>query len=169
MTTVKDVLGIAAGDSFPNVVIPASVIEDSVALERYPSAQQQRWADRTHEALYSLNRYVSAKHRGERPFRGNFYTFCTMTTESAIPPSIVKLVESNLLMANPRLAKLRRFPIDPKANPTGSCSMQSHIVIQHRGSPAPRLYFLDDSLGATASIHIGYVGKHLDNMVTEHM
>ena len=92
-----------------------------------------------------------------------------MTNEATITPAVVKLGESSMLMGNKRLADMRRFPVDAQIDPTGACSMASHIVLQHRGFPAPRLYFLDGSMGPTWSVHIGYAGKHLENMVTPRM
>lgn len=169
MNTVRDVLALAAGDLCPNVAIPSSVIDGSADLEQYPPVQQQRWAVRIRDTLLSLDRYVSAKYRQERPFHGNFYTFCSMTHEATIPATLVKLTESSNLMSVRRFAEQRRFPVDHKIDPTGRTQMQSHVVIQRHGSPAPRMYFLDGSLGPTSSIHIGYVGKHLDNHVTTDM
>lgn len=168
MDTVRDVL-VAAGDLYPSVTIPSSVLNTSADLEQHPPPQQQRWAARVRDTLCSLNHYVNAKYRPGQPFHGNFYTFCIMTQEATIPGTIVKLVESRSLMSVPRMAEQRRFPVDRRIEPTGEIQMQSHVEIQRRGSPAPRLYFLDDSLGPTASIHIGYIGKHLDNHVTTHM
>jgi hypothetical protein len=168
MDTVREALT-GALQYFPNLVIPDSVIEDSKDLEQYEPAHQERWAARAFEALRSLHRYVDAKHRPVKPFRGNFYTFATMTHEATITPAVVKLRESTMLMGNKRLAAMRRFPVDRQIDPTGTCSMASHIVLQHGGFPAPRMYFLDGSMGPTWSIHIGYAGKHLENMVTRRM
>jgi hypothetical protein len=168
MDTVREALQ-KASKALPNLVVPDSVIEDSKDLEQYEPAHQERWAIRAFEALRSLHRYVDAKHRPVKPFRGNFYTFTTMTDEATITPAVVKLGESTMLMGNKRLADMRRFPVDRRIDPTGACSMASHIVLQHRGFPAPRMYFLDGSMGPTWSIHIGYAGKHLENMVTPRM
>lgn len=168
MDTVRHALQTASG-TLANLVIPDAVIEDSAELEQYEPAHQERWAARAFESLRSLHRYVDAKHRPVKPFRGNFYTFCTMTDEATITPAVVKLGESSMLMGNKRLADMRRFPVDRQIDPTGACSMAAHIVLQHRGFPAPRMYFLDGSMGPTWSIHIGYVGKHLENMVTPRM
>lgn len=168
MDTVREAL-LGARKYLPNLVIPESVIEDSKDLEQYEPAHQERWAARAFESLRSLHRYVDAKHRPVKPFRGNFYTFCTMTNEATITPAVVKLGESSRLMTNRRVADMRRFPVDRQIDPTGACSMASHIVLQHRGFPAPRMYFLDGSMGSTCSVHIGYAGKHLENVTTPRM
>lgn len=168
MDTVREAL-LLAREILPNLVIPDAVIDDSADLEQYEPSHQERWTARAFESLRSMHRYVDAKHRQVKPFRGNFYTFCTMTTEATITPAVVKLGETKLLMGNKRLADLRRFPVDRKVDPTGRCAMASHIVLQHRGFPAPRMHFLDGSMGPTWRIHIGYVGKHLENMNTPRM
>lgn len=168
MDTVREALAMA-NTVLPNLVIPDSVIEGSAELEQYEPTHQERWTARAFEALRSLHRYVDAKHRPVKPFKGNFYTFCTMTDEATITPGVVKLGESNRLMKNKRLADMRRFPVDRQIDPTGFCPMTSHIVLQHQGFPAPRMYFLDGSMGPTWSVHIGYAGKHLENVLTPRM
>lgn len=168
METVYDALT-KASETFTNVVIPEVVIDDSRDLEQYEPAHQERWAARAFESLRSLHRYVDAKHREAKRFHGNFYTFCTMTHEATITPAVVKLGESNRVMTNKRLSLMRRFPVDAQIDATGACTMEAHIVLQHRGFPAPRMYFLDGSLGVTRKVHIGYAGKHLENSRTQNM
>lgn len=165
MKTVHTVLRESA-DRFDRIVIPGAVIDGAAALDQYDPAHQARWAQRTGDSLESLARYAAAAHRAEQRFHGSFYTFCTCSPEASIPARTVKMGESKALRATPRLLELRYFPIDPAVCGKPFALMETHIAIQLVGNPAPRLYFLDDVRGATGKIHIGYVGKHLENKNT---
>jgi hypothetical protein len=44
--------------------------------------------------------------------------------------------------------------------------MEAHVKLRSVGYPAPRMYFHDDSGGATGKIWIGYLGDHLPNTRT---
>lgn len=81
----------------------------------------------------------------------------------AIPVTMVALRESETTDNDPSFRRLRTLPIDPAVCGESSVYMPAHIKIVPGGSPAPRIYFHDDTSGATGKIHIGYFGDHLDN------
>lgn len=165
MKTVHTAL-LEGARAFERIAIPDTVIDGAAALDQYDPAHQARWAQRTWDSLESLARYAAAAHRPERRFHGSFYTFCTCSPEASIPARTVKMGESKALRTTPRLMELRYFPIDPAVCGKPLALMEAHIAIQLVGNPAPRLYFLDDVRGATGKIHIGYVGRHLENKKT---
>jgi hypothetical protein len=37
----------------------------------------------------------------------------------------------------------------------------AHIKIVRRGTPCPRLHFLDDAGGTTGKVYVGYISDHL--------
>lgn len=168
MDTVHQALT-EADRSFGRITIPQVVIDASAMLEQYNPAHQARWAQRAFEALASLDRYAAASQRPENRFNGSFYTFCCCSTGASISARMVKLTESRGLMNNSRLAAMRYFPVAAEVHEREEAVMESHIAIQLVGNPAPRMYFLDDARGPTGKIHIGYVGKHLDNKKTSSM
>lgn len=165
LDTVMDALALARA-KHQHLCIPRAVDDGAAALNVHRPEDQRRWARRTAEALRSLEAYGAAKHRHLRPFSGNFYTFCQHSQSASLPLSAVKLNESPMLLRNERLAEQRVFPVDAALDPSGWLLMESHLHVQQRGNPAPRIYFYDDTRGSTGKVHIGYVGKHLDNTHT---
>lgn len=165
MKTVHDEL-LKAVRSLDHVAIPAPVIDGAAHLDQYDPAHQHRWAERTWEALYSLDRYAAEARVPTGGFNGSFFTFCNLSPRSLVSPRNVKLTESKNLRANARLMQMRYFPVDPVVDEDGKALMEAHIALQKIGNPAPRLYFLDDARGSSGKIHIGYVGKHLENLKT---
>lgn len=148
------------------VVIPPSVDDPVADLEAHEPGAQRRWAERTLNALRTMDAYACAKRDGDRPFVGNFYMFCQSEAGASVPVASIKLSESRHLMQHDRLVAQRYFPVDAALDPSGRLLMESHLRLQKRGNPAPRLYFYDDSMGPTGRVHVGYVGKHLDNTHT---
>jgi hypothetical protein len=165
LDTIPDALAYAR-EKYPRVSIPETVDPPAEELCVHDPQAQRRWAQRITDALKALDAYAKAKQRPERPFSGNFYTFCQSSGASAVPIGAIQLTESPFLMQQPRLVEQRIFAVDPAVDPSGWMLMESHLRVQKSGNPAPRVYFYDDTRGATGRIHIGYVGKHLDNTHT---
>jgi hypothetical protein len=162
LETVSDAIAFAR-TKHKYVYIPPSVDSDAAALEVHSRTDQRRWAARAADGLRGLDRYAAAKRSPTHPFNGNFYMFCQSSSAVGVPLSAIQLTESPNLMQNNRLAAQRVFSVDRAVHASGAVLMESHLRIEAKGSPAPRIYFYDDTRGPTGLIHIGYIGKHLEN------
>lgn len=165
LDTVPDAIEYAR-NRYDHLSIPDSVDAAAKELCAHDPQAQRRWATRVGDAFKAMDFYAKAKQRPERPFSGNFYTFCQHSNGAAVPGGAIQLTESPLLMQNARLVAQRVFAVDTALDPSGWMLMESHLRVQHTGNPAPRLYFYDDTRGQTGLMHVGYVGKHLDNTHT---
>lgn len=165
LNTITDAI-VASREKHRHVRIPASVDEEAAALSVHSPNDQRRWAKRSMNALRALDLYGAAKNHRDHPFNGNFYTFCQFSQAAPVPLSAIKLNESPLLLNDEKLRQQRMFTVDPALDPSGWRLMESHLHVQKRGNPAPRIYFYDDTRGPTGLVHIGYIGKHLDNTHT---
>ena len=62
---------------------------------------------------------------------------------------------------NSMLVGKRVLPVSTEVDLAGRVSMLAHLKIaEGGGNLAPRLYFYDDTAGATKKVHIGFVGPH---------
>lgn len=72
-------------------------------------------------------------------------------------------------MSRAKFRDQRHLPVDIRVDESGRIHMWSHLKIAEGGGPlAPRVYFYDDTRGATGKVHIGYVGphRHMENTRT---
>ncbi len=153
--TIAEAVALAR-DRLGCVVIPPGVERDIDELDRHICSAS--WADLIWRGLRALHCYAEAD------FDGNFKQWCLTSGHAwAWPAGDKKLAmrESETVEANARLAEQRRFPVDPRVDPSGSVVMWAHLKVATGGGPmAPRIYFHDDSRGATGRIHIGFIGPH---------
>ncbi|MEA2372114.1 MAG: hypothetical protein QOH12_2508 [Solirubrobacteraceae bacterium] len=140
------------------IVFPESQWDTADDLDRHSSAS---WARRAWRALCAMESYARSKSDGS--FDGNLRDYCQHGGADAIPVTMVALRESETTDNDPSFRRLRTLTIDPAVCGESSVYMPAHIKIVPGGSPAPRIYFHDDTSGATGKIHIGYFGDHLDN------
>ena len=133
---------------------------NQVAAELDLHARAQLFAVKAWSSLSALNAYARARSKSE--FEGSFYAWCLEppTGEPAISANAVALVESETVSNVPSLREARTFPVPGEVEPTGRAYMEAHIKVVKRGSPAPRLHFLDDAAG-TGKVYVGYLGEHL--------
>ena len=69
--------------------------------------------------------------------------------------------ESETVRNNPELRSKRMLPVAKEVDATGTALMLSHLkVAEGGGNLAPRIYFYDDTAGATGKVHVGFVGPH---------
>jgi hypothetical protein len=165
--TMADAVARARREFADRVRIPASVDKTLAGLDEAPLAMRQRWGKRCWEALCTLDAYVRAK--AAKTFHGDFYTFCLFNPEATFPSAQINSKESLQITGNDRLRAQRTFEVDKRVDPTGKILMVAHLAIQRAGTLAPRLYYLDDSAGPTGIMHVGYIGRHLENRLTQRM
>ncbi|WP_208029419.1 hypothetical protein [Rhabdothermincola sediminis] len=145
-----------ARERLTGVVIPPGVERDVDDLDSHINASA--WGELTWRGLRALHRYAEAR------FDGNFRQWCEQSRDPWVWPASQKklaLRESEMVESNARFAEQRRFPVDPRVDPSGSIVMWAHLKIAEGGGPmAPRVYFHDDTRGETGKVHVGFVGPH---------
>ncbi|AWS46170.1 hypothetical protein [Streptosporangium sp. 'caverna'] len=129
-------------------------------------AQCRTWAAKAWDALRALDDFAKARSRGE--FAGGFYDWCAHGSPGrfTIPTGMLSMRESKTVASRHKFSAPRTFAVPPEVNPIGQVLMEAHIKLRPIGYPAPRMYFHDDSGGATGKIWIGYLGDHLPNTRT---
>lgn len=139
------------------IVIPASAVQQLEGIDTAPNAYA--WANTTWRGLRALADFVTAQRDG---FDGDFWAFCK-NGHGGWPATEKKLamVESESVRGNAKLSSARFFVIDERIDPDGRKYMESHLKISEGGGDlAPRIYFYDDTKGATGLVHVGFVGPH---------
>ena len=69
--------------------------------------------------------------------------------------------EGETVQNSDRLRRTRIFKIDPAVHDSGEILMLAHLKISEGGGNlAPRVYFHDDTNGATGMVHVGLIGPH---------
>jgi hypothetical protein len=133
---------------------------DQVAAELDLDGRAQLFAVKAWASLRALDAYATARGRGE--FQGSFHAWCSEppTGETAIAANALAMVESETVGNTPDLRNARTFPVPSEVRAEGMAYMESHIKIVKRGTPAPRLHFLDDAAN-TGKVYVGYLGAHL--------
>lgn len=139
-----------------NLAIPDSA---AVELTELDAANESRgWARAAWRAFRALSAYVD-----EATAYNGFWDWCAHSPESLWPATDKKLAmkESQTVMNSRELREKRRFAVDPAVDPSGRVLMVSHIkVAEGGGQQIPRIYFHDDTKGATGRVHVGFFGPH---------
>lgn len=124
------------------------------------------WASKAWDAFRALHAYAEA--RASDTFHGGFFDWCTRPPpgKATITLNMLAMKESETVTGNARFREARTFPVPETVAPGGKILMEAHIKLRRVGSPAPRIYFLDDAAGETGRIWVGYLGEHLANTRT---
>ncbi|MER5644289.1 hypothetical protein [Streptosporangium sp. NPDC002524] len=156
---------IEARESLRHIVVGDT---DSAAarLDLDHPAQSRTWAAKAWDSLRALEDFARARSGGE--FSGGFYEWCSHGSSGrlTIPTGMLSMRESKSVVTRAKFSDRRTFAVPPEVNPGGQVLMESHVKLRPVGYPAPRMYFHDDSGGATGKIWIGYLGEHLPNTRT---
>ncbi|MGB3761607.1 MAG: hypothetical protein WA966_00170 [Ornithinimicrobium sp.] len=155
--SVAEVLMLAR-EHLPGLQIADDV--DRVAAELDLHARAQLFAVKSWAALTALDAYAQARAVGG--FSGSFLAWCAEPPagERAIAANAVAMVESETVGQSPKLRDARTFRVPHDVRAEEMAYMEAHVKIVRRGSPAPRLHFLDDAAGS-GKVYIGYLGPHL--------
>lgn len=137
------------------VVIPDSAIE---TIGEIDSAEESpAWGRSTWRALRALDAYAR-----DADGAAGFWSWCANSGDPhAWPATTKKLAMNESDTAMQTFGDDRRFKVDPRVDPSGEIVMEAHCKIAEGGGPlAPRVYFYDDTKGATGLIHVGFIGPH---------
>ena len=147
------------------IVLPIEACRDLEELDR--KIESGAWGRAAWRALRALDAFAR-----DVEFGPGFWQWCDADRSPyGWPASPKKLAmrESESVMSNDRLRRMRLFPVDLKVDPAGRVEMQAHLKIAEGGNhQIPRIYFYDDRKGATGKVHIGYFGphRHVPNTLT---
>lgn len=146
-------VALAQGE-FHRVVIPESATEHVTELDA--ALECGTWGQSILRALRALETYATeANGRG-------FWNWCQNSGHPyAWPATPKKLAMSESETAMNAFGDDRRLRVDTAVDPAGVVIMEAHIkVAEGGGQLSPRIYFLDDTGGATGNVHIGFIGPH---------
>ncbi len=155
VTSIRQALSLAR-INLRKVEIPPEAENRIADLDR--AIESRSWARSVFDGLLALEVYA---HKGAD--FGDFRDWCARSKhERAWFANAKKLAmnESEEVMRRPELRQHRLLPVSVGVDPSGRTVMQSHLKLAN-GSMAPRLYFHDDTRGATGKVHVGYIGPHL--------
>lgn len=126
------------------------------------AAQAQAWANTIWRGLRALDLY--GRGSAEEAIQGGFWQWCQRSGSSwSWPASQKKLAmsESETVMGNRKLRAFRQLPVSTEVDGSGQIEMVAHLKIAEGGGQlAPRIYFYDDTRGATGKVHVGFIGPH---------
>lgn len=140
-------------------LVVGAVDQDAAELDVHAGASL--YAAKTWDALLALDSYAAARSSGV--FSGGFRQWCMEPPDDgiAISAQAVAMNESETVENTPALRTKRVFRVPAQVSVDGRQYMPAHVKLVKRGEAAPRLYFHDDSGGATGKVYVGYVGRHL--------
>jgi hypothetical protein len=115
------------------------------------------WAASIWRALQVLEQYAQSVASAES--QAGFFIWCKDSGEW--PVDKLAMHESESVMRNEVLSRMRSLPVDRAINPSGRITMEAHLKIQMGGGPTiPRIYFYDSTRGPTGCVHVGFIGPH---------
>jgi hypothetical protein len=142
----------------PLVCLPPEALRDLDELDAAPEATA--WAKTSWRGFRALSAYAS----NAAGWRGGFWDWCATSNHPDVWPATTKklsMTESETVLNNSAQRAARYLPVDQGVSETGKIEMLAHMKIaQGGGSNIPRIYFHDDTKGATGKIHVGFFGPH---------
>ncbi len=139
--------------------IPEGVGRDRDLEELDQTTTATAWGNTTWRGLRALHAYAMEAGSVD----GGFREWCKQGGPDAWPATSKKFapVESESVRNNELWWACRLLPVSVAVDPSGQIHMESHLKIaEGGGDQAPRVYFFDDTKGATGKVHVGFVGPH---------
>lgn len=139
--------------------LPDSAIRELDDIDTAPEAYN--WGNKTWRGLRALAAYAEDRNNGWD--KGGFWDWCASGPLLGWPatPKKLSMTESDSVQQNDKLRRARIFKVDRAVHDAGEVMMLAHLKISEGGGNlAPRVYFYDDTGGATKKMHVGLVGPH---------
>ncbi|WP_248961122.1 hypothetical protein [Sphaerisporangium perillae] len=138
----------------------------AVRLDLTYPGMRRTWAGKAWDALHALNDFARARSSGA--FSRGFYDWCAVGDPGryTVPAGMLVMRESKSVTSRDKFRDPRTFPVPVEVDARGEILMEAHVRLRAVGYPAPRMYFHDDSGGATGKVYVGYLGAHLPNTRT---
>ena len=157
LMTVSEAVTRAREELADVLSIPNSVERELDRVDTAPNALA--WGNTTWRGLKALAEYALDVRRGV--YSGGFWNWCVRGGMWPATDKKLAMVESNTVRMTDKYAKKRWFEVDSLVDSKGIVFMESHLKVSEGGGDlAPRIYFYDDTAGATRRVHIGFVGPH---------
>ncbi|ROO50757.1 hypothetical protein EDC02_5610 [Micromonospora sp. Llam0] len=139
------------------VSIAPTAARELDGIDTAPSAYA--WGNSAWRGLQALAAYAQLKQRGGG---GNFWSWCERGDPLSWPATSKRLaMRESETLRNSRQADSRVFDVDPAVGQGQRIYMEAHLKVSEGGGGlAPRIYFYDDTDGATRRVHVGFVGPH---------
>lgn len=141
------------------LALPDEALQQVERLDTAPSSRA--WGNNVYRGLRALAAYAEQRAAGEP---GDFWRWCESSRHPLVWPATTKklaMSESETVTSNPKFMRARMLPVDVAVDLSGKTTMVCHLKIAEGGGDlAPRVYFLDDTGGPTAKVHVGLVGPH---------
>lgn len=141
------------------LVLPDSAIRELADIDTAPEAFN--WGNKTWRGFRALAAYAQDRATGWD--KGGFWEWCASGPVLGWPATSKKLAmtESEGVQTGGKFKGTRVFKVDPAVDSSGEITMLAHLKISEGGGNlAPRVYFYDDTSGATKKVHVGLVGPH---------
>lgn len=141
------------------LVVPTSAPRELEDIDTAPEAYS--WGNTAWRGLRALAAYAEDRAKGWD--KGGFWEWCASGPVLGWPATSKKLSmsEGQGVQTNDKLSRTRVFEVDRAVAASGSMTMLAHLKIaEGGGNLAPRIYFHDDSGGATGKVHVGLIGPH---------
>lgn len=138
----------------PRLAIPDRALQQADLLDS--DSEREAWLRSAWRGLGALDEYAATEH----DCAGSFWKWCMESGSSYVwLPDRLAMRESAETMK--LHGEKRVFSIDERVDPSGRIEMQAHLKVDTIGNPnIPRIYFHDDTQGATGRVHIGFIGPH---------
>ncbi len=129
-------------------------------LDRVDSAVNAlSWGGTTWRGLNALAEYSRDVRKGA--WSGGFWNWCANGGSWPATDKKLSMTESESVDNRAKFWRKRVFAVDKEVEATGELYMDAHLKISEGGGNlAPRVYFHDDTAGATKRVHVGFVGPH---------
>ena len=141
------------------LALPDSAVRELEDLDNSPNGFA--WGNTTWRGLRALAAYAQDRAGGWNA--GGFWEWCASGPLLGWPatPKKLSMSESEFVQNTAKLANARVFDVDERVDESGKITMLAHLKIaEGGGSLAPRVYFHDDTGGASGIVHVGLVGPH---------
>lgn len=141
------------------LALPDSAIRELEDLDNSPNGFA--WGNTTWRGLRALAAYAQDRKQGWNA--GGFWEWCSSGPLLGWPATSKKLAmtEGETVRQSAKLSRTRIFSVDRNVDESGEITMLAHLKIAEGGGPlAPRVYFHDDTGGATGMVHVGLIGPH---------
>lgn len=141
------------------LALPDSAMREIDDIDTAPTAYA--WGNTTWRGLRALAAYAEDRAAGWN--KGGFWEWCLEGGPLTWPATTKKLSmsEGETVQNSTKLKRTRVFEVDSALGRSGEITMLAHLKISEGGGNlAPRVYFHDDTGGATGKVHVGLVGPH---------
>jgi hypothetical protein len=148
--------------ALPGVVFTGE-IKNVLELDEYDPLGT--WASKAWDMLRVLDGYADARRAGVFTQGVHAYLSQTPPGRPSYSPGSHASQESESVQQSSKFSKLRTLPVPPEVDPDGLVFMGAHFKIARKGTISPRIYYYD-STAKTGEVFIGYIGRHLQNTLT---